>query len=122
MDAMLCQHLRELELRLLQPAVRRSPQALAELLDPHCLEYGASGARYSREQLIAGLVAETGFTCVADGFEFQALAPDVVQLRYVSSVRRGDEPAQCARRSSLWRYDEAGWRLLFHQATPIADY
>ncbi|MFT4248354.1 MAG: DUF4440 domain-containing protein [Pseudomonas sp.] len=119
MDEALCQHLREREQRLLEPAVRASRRALETLLDPQFVEYGASGRRFERADIVAELAGEASFECFAEDFEFLALAPDVVQVRYVSSVRRGGGPVCRARRSSLWRHGEAGWRIVFHQGTPI---
>lgn len=119
MDEALRLHLRELELRLLEPAVRASQEALEDLLDPQFLEYGSSGRRFERVDIVAELAGGASFEYSAEGFEFLALAPDVVQVRYVSSMRQGDGVFRIARRSSLWRRSEAGWRIVFHQGTPI---
>ncbi|KLD71822.1 nuclear transport factor 2 family protein [Xanthomonas pisi] len=113
--------LRGLELRLLDPQVRRSLPELEALLDPAFVEFGASGRRYTREEIIAALTASAAAAdYAADGFVCVLLAPQLAQLRYrtrahVDGVVRG------ALRSSLWRLDGACWRMLFHQATPFTE-
>ena len=47
--------LRELEERLLQPDVRRSPRALADLLADEFVEFGSSGRIFDKPQIIAAL-------------------------------------------------------------------
>lgn len=53
------------ELRLLEPAVRTSQEEAARLLDPEFTEVGASGRRWTREEMLAELPATEGGT--ADG-------------------------------------------------------
>ncbi|MDT9686498.1 DUF4440 domain-containing protein [Streptomyces sp. TRM76323] len=112
------------ELRLLEPDVRASRDEAARLLDPEFTEVGASGRRWTRDEMLAGLPGTAGD---AEGPHYEVsrmagvpLAPDLVHLTYetVADGRR-------ARRSSLWRRaaDGAGapWRLYYHQGTPVPD-
>lgn len=50
------------ELRLLEPAVRASREEAARLLDPEFTEIGASGRRWTREEMLAELSAMDGAT------------------------------------------------------------
>ena len=107
------------ELRLLDPAVRRAPEQVADLLHPDFLEFGASGRRWSRPDIIEELAAEQhpgGQQAVAQVSELTGtrLAPDVVLVTYVSQ----SESRRC-HRSSVWRQTPAGWRVFFHQGTII---
>ncbi|MFT4198201.1 MAG: DUF4440 domain-containing protein [Pseudoxanthomonas sp.] len=120
MDAVLAAHLCELERRLLDPVVRTSAAALQALLAPSFVEFGASGRRFDRTELLSLLPGEEDFVCSAGEFEAVMLAPDLVQLRYVSTLQCGGTLRR-ARRSSLWQRDTTGWRMLFHQGTPIPD-
>ncbi|MDT0323845.1 nuclear transport factor 2 family protein, partial [Streptomyces millisiae] len=43
------------ELQLLDPDVRMSPSLAAELLDPEFIEVGASGRRWTYEEMLAAL-------------------------------------------------------------------
>jgi glyoxylase I family protein len=59
-------HLLELETRLHQPELRASAQALMELMDEEFLEFGASGAVWTRDAVIQTLCGERGAgECVA---------------------------------------------------------
>ena len=120
-DDALAAHLRDLEDALLDPAVRASGALLDDLLAPDVVEFGASGRRYDREALVRLLAAHPRTDgVVIEDFVLRRLAPDVALVTYRS--RHGDEPGGTggprANRSSIWRRDETGWRLVFHQGTP----
>ncbi|UXA52290.1 DUF4440 domain-containing protein [Xanthomonas prunicola] len=119
-DTLLAQ-LRTLELHLLDPQLRATVQVLEALLDPAFVEFGTSGRRYTRREVIAALSAPGGAAeYYADGFECVRLAPDLAQLRYRSMDCRHGVKRQ-ALRSSLWRNNAAGWKLLFHQGTLFTE-
>ncbi|NEC66697.1 DUF4440 domain-containing protein [Streptomyces sp. SID9727] len=103
------------ELRLLEPAVRASPDAVGELLDPEFTEFGASGRRYDRVSILAVTSAVEDDDPGPDVSDLSGsmLAPDLVHLTYVTE-RNG----RLCRRSSLWRRTGEQWRLYFHQGTP----
>ncbi|MFI2640092.1 DUF4440 domain-containing protein [Streptomyces sp. NPDC018610] len=103
------------ELRLLAPEVRASADRVLELLDPEFTEIGASGRWWDRESILE----VTGDGSVSEGCPVEVsemsgvvLAPGVVHLTYLS-----DHGGRRARRSSLWRLTESGWRVYFHQGT-----
>ncbi|MFE2291237.1 DUF4440 domain-containing protein [Streptomyces sp. NPDC059452] len=110
------------ELQLLDPDVRVS-RALAErLLDPEFVEVGASGRRWTYEEMLAALPHLDGGG-VDGGPRYEpsdmagvVLAPGLVHLTYES-----DFGGNRARRSSLWRRQDGGtaWRMYYHQATPV---
>lgn len=105
------------ELRLLDPAVRRSPTAVDGLLHPEFAEFGASGRKWDRESMTAE-IAEADMTPheapVASEVRGVQLADGIVQVTYVT-----ESQGRRARRSSLWlRSDDGAWRLYFHQGTP----
>ncbi|RAJ53965.1 hypothetical protein K388_05755 [Streptomyces sp. KhCrAH-43] len=103
------------ELRLLEPEVRASPEAVSELLDPEFTEFGASGRRYDRSSVLAvtSAVEEYGPGPEVTDLSGRLLAPDLVHLTY-STVRDG----LLFRRSSVWRRSGGTWRMYFHQGTP----
>ncbi len=86
-----------------------------ELLDPEFREIGASGRLWSRSEIIASLVERSRASdepIKASDMVGVLLAPGVVHLTYVS-----DDGGRRARRSSVWRRTDRGWRLYFHQGT-----
>jgi hypothetical protein len=103
------QHVVALELSLLDPDVRRSPERVQRLLHPDFREFGASGRAWDREAIVASLAADPGTAWEASEVEAREVARGVVLVTY----RAGG-----SLRSSLWVEGPDGWRVLFHQGTP----
>ncbi len=111
------------ELQLMDPTVRASRPLAARLLDPEFVEVGASGRRWTYEEMLAALPGldggdGNGPRFAPSGMTGVVLAPGIVHLTYESAIG-----GRRARRSSLWRKrsGEAGadWRMYYHQATPV---
>jgi ribonuclease HI len=102
----------ELELRLLDPAVRADPAEVERLLHPEFREIGASGRMWDRDSMVAALAEEPGTGATASEVEARMVAHEVVLVTYVSESAAGR-----SLRSSLWVRGEDGWRVLFHQGT-----
>lgn len=109
------------ELRLMDPGVRTSRELAAQLLDPEFVEVGASGRRWSYEQMLAELPdmagnSENGPRYEPSDMTGVVLAPGLVHLTYETVI--GGRRARC---SSLWRKrgEETGWQMYYHQATPV---
>lgn len=108
-----------LEESLLQPAVRSSPAALAELLADDFIEFGSSGKIYSQQQLVDLLPHETEVAYSLYDFQVRELAPAVVLATYrTTRTTAGGRQKSHALRSSIWGRTDGRWRLLFHQGTP----
>ncbi len=108
----------ELELQLQRPDVRAEPGAVEALLHPGFSEFGASGRRWGRTEMIAALAAgqPAGEEPVITAAEMTGtrLAGDVIHLTYISQ-RAGRR----ALRSSIWLRTPDGWRVYFHQGTLV---
>ncbi|MET8843893.1 nuclear transport factor 2 family protein [Streptomyces rubiginosohelvolus] len=111
------------ELQLLDPRVRASRSLAARLLDPEFVEVGASGRRWTYEEMLAALPELDGGGRDGDRPRFEPsrmvgvlLAPGIVHLTYETVI-----DGRRARRSSLWRRQdgETDWRMYYHQATPV---
>ncbi|MFF3887246.1 DUF4440 domain-containing protein [Streptomyces sp. NPDC001914] len=103
------------ELRLLDPAVRRSADLVAALLHPDFYEFGASGRIWDRASIVALLAAGTqdGGRTTTSRVKGVQLASDLVHLTFDT-----DDNGRRAHRSSLWRLFGNDWLLYFHQGTP----
>jgi len=108
----------DLELQLQKPEVRAQPAAAETLLHPGFSEFGASGRRWERTEMLAALAAEQpgGEEAAITATEMTGirLADDVIHLTYLSQ-RAGRR----ALRSSIWLRTPDGWRVYFHQGTLI---
>ena len=99
-----------LERELLRDEVRADPASVAALLHPEWEEIGASGRRWSRDELLAEI----------------APLPSPVELELLATHRISDDAQlvvwrsvgeSTALRSSLWVRSGASWRQRFHQGT-----
>lgn len=115
------------ELQLLDPAVRTSRALAARLLDPEFVEVGASGRRWTYEEMLAALPDLDGGSGSGEGdgdrprFEPSRMVGVVLASGIVHLTYETDFDGRRARRSSLWRRQdgETGWRMYYHQATPV---
>ncbi len=107
----------EAERRLLDPAVRADVRALTLLLAPGFREIGRSGTVWSRDAIIAALIADPG---VPDGrmedILVDVLAPQLYLLTYAHVTH-----TEVVRRASVWRASSRGLRMVFHQGTPVRE-
>ncbi|MCI1747481.1 MAG: DUF4440 domain-containing protein [Acidipropionibacterium sp.] len=113
-DQKLLVELTRLEKLALSDQVRGDPAQMSELLAPDFVEHGASGRLWTRGRLLAELAP------LASRPKFEALAlmrlgPDTVLLRW-----RERTGSKVVLRASIWSRGGAhGWRMRFHQATPV---
>ncbi len=116
------QILRTLEERLLDPTVRRDRAQVEALLDDEFCEFGRSGRAFDKPEILDLLEqeAELRYTLALEEFAPATLAEGVVLVTY-RSVRTDLESGKVlqARRSSIWILRADGWKMRFHQGTPI---
>jgi hypothetical protein len=103
------------ELRLLDPDVRRPD--LEALLHPDFTEVGPAGRRWARPEVITVLTSSPDRDLTprtATGLQGVRLSSSTVLVTYVS-----EQGAKRACRVSLWLRTGPGWRVYFHQSTPV---
>lgn len=115
-----------LELRLLDADVRASQEELNELLADAFIEFGSSGAVWTKAQIIAGLLGERASGAAvarrADGLQVKLLAEGVALVTYRATRRHRDDASEVhSLRSSLWKHDGRRWRMIFHQGTRVGS-
>jgi hypothetical protein len=106
---------RDLETRLLDPAVRASREAVQQLLAEDFVEFASSGEIFDRPAILEALAAEAKAGApprMLDDFRMQALSPDAVLVTYRSETR-----GKRTLRSSIWKKIGGRWQMLFHQGT-----
>lgn len=107
-----------LERSLLQPAVRASAAELDALLADEFREIGASGRAFGKDEVLARLPEESGVAFTVAEMNVQLLGSDHALVTY-RATRRAGGVDQASWRSSLWRREATGWRMLYHQGTPL---
>ena len=111
------QHVRALELRLLDPAVRRDRGEVDRLLHPDFEEFGASGRVWGKASVLESLSADISPPPVVSGLRSARLSGDAMLVTY-----RAQRPgASASLRASVWLRDAEGWRVRFHQGTPTPE-
>jgi hypothetical protein len=106
-----------LERELQTAECRRDRTRLMALLAEDFLEVGASGRVWNRASTLELLDAEPGDDPV---IEVHDLTGRVVGDGFVLTRWDSDRGGRRARRTSLWRRDPGGWRLVHHQGTLLA--
>ncbi len=120
-DAVLTNYIRGLEEKLLDPVVRSSPEALSELLANDFIEFGSFGQRFSKEDILDALPAETSIRFTLSDFALRPLAPGVALATYQVQRFTAGEPLRRSLRSSIWFLRDGHWQMLFHQGTPAKN-
>lgn len=116
MEETLFRYLVDLELKLLRAEVRASRDALDALIAEDFMEIGAIGRSFGKQEVLERLPRERGISFEASDFSGRQLAPDVALLNY-RSVRGDGSGDRASLRSSIWRREASGWRMVFHQGT-----
>ena len=105
-----------LERSLLTTEVRGDASRLAELLHPDFEEIGVSGRLWDRDTTIQALTSAPASDAeLASVVGVSRPASDTMLVIFETSGPRG-----LARRSSLWVRTASGWKLRFHQGTPLS--
>lgn len=121
---MLLELLRAQEIELHQTAVRHDPARLQALLHPAFEEFGRSGTVYSRDSIVAALLAESeGPAIWSQDYALTPLGDALAQLTYRSAnLDASGRLSRFTLRSSLWQHTAAGWQMRFHQGTPTRRF
>ncbi|MCA0988331.1 DUF4440 domain-containing protein [Guptibacillus algicola] len=104
----------ELEKQLLQPEIRSSKKDVERLLDDDFEEFGKSGRRLNKEDVLKGLSEEKPVQFTMDSSKVVALSDDVMLITY-SLIK--DDCQSKSLRSSIWRCKNGKWKMFFHQGT-----
>ena len=100
--------LQRLEEELLRPDVRRFPEKMAALLANAFVEFGSSGRRYGKADLLATAAhLEEGWRSRRE-FAATALAPSIALVTSRRMLHTSDGRAQHAWRSSIERHTAHG--------------
>ena len=106
------------ERMLLDPVVRTNRIEVEGLLDPAFIEIGLSGRLWSREAMFTAL-REPPMSSGLSHAELlevgvEQVGPRLYLLTYLLELEAG-----ATRRSSIWRLDRQGPRIVVHQGTRI---
>jgi len=107
----------ELERELQTASCRRDADRMRVLLADDFEEVGASGRVWDLASTLELVASESGADeIVVHDLTGRVVADGMVLLRWDS-----DRGGRRARRTSLWRRDPQGWRLVHHQGTLLPE-
>ncbi|MFN7729992.1 MAG: DUF4440 domain-containing protein [Bdellovibrio sp.] len=107
------------EKALIDPTTRKNPEVLYPLLSPTFFEFGCSGRVWQRPDTIKGLSSTDAANADAADFKLHRLSSDVVLLTFKTLKLDGSGNSSSALRSSIWKKNENGWQMMFHQGTKM---
>lgn len=110
-------HIIELEMKLLDPEIRKSEATVDSLFDDSFIEFGTSGRTYDKKIIIERLSHEVPSKVEATDFVPVQLSEDVVQLRFKTKRISDDGSVVFSLRSSIWKGQGETWKMVFHQGT-----
>ncbi len=111
--------LNHLEESLWNNETRFDKDYMDKILDPDFIEFGRSGRLYKREDTLGVSKDEALTEYSLEDFQIRQIDKKVFLVTYVSRVMF--EELEVANRSSLWLKTEKGWKLQFHQGTPVIN-
>ncbi len=111
------EQLKKLEESLWISETRFHNDYMNSILSPDFFEFGRSGRIYTKEQSLSAPMQEIHAKFPLKNFEVHQITDDVVLVTYVSEVQY--EELEVGNRSSLWLRTLDGWKLKFHQGTPV---
>ena len=111
----------ELELALARRDEAAIPGGYEAVIDEAFVEFGSSGRRWERDEILELLTSEPRTDAVRiEAFEAFEIGQGVVLVNYETvGLEPSGGPTLRRRRSSLWLRADDGYRLRFHQGTPV---
>ncbi len=101
--ASLSEQLLELEKKLLDPVLRRTPEMLAPMLADDFVEFGSSGRTYDKKQVLYQLSRQLPAQLTIEEFRVVELAPDTALVTYRARAESADRKGEkYSLRSSIW--------------------
>lgn len=91
------------------------------ILHPDFSEVGMSGRTHTREDTLESTSREVDLAVrlPLEGYRLELVDEDVALVRYTSH-HTVDGAERHGHRTSIWIKTDSGWRLRFHQGTPLA--
>lgn len=120
----LAQELIDLEKSLFADEVRSSLEKAAALLHDDFIEISQSGRRYGKAEVLDSFARNpaSGSQYKASEFQVRLLAGDLAQVLFETiSIPKSDTVPRRALRSSVWKFHDGRWQMIFHQGTIKGD-
>lgn len=124
-DKLLSKIIYENECELLKSEVRKSAERIKELMAEDFIEFTSSGnvAFYKVGEVFQGKDDNTELNWEIKDFNIRELSNDCVLAMYkVIKHDEIDESKKYSLRSSIWKYYNGQWKMVFHQGTVTSKF
>ncbi len=109
------------EIALLDPITRKNPENLFHLLGTSFFEIGCSGKVWQRPDAIKGLCSSIAPNINATDFSLHRITSEVALLTFKTTKIDENGNSSLVLRSSIWKKNETGWQMIFHQGTKTSS-
>ncbi|WP_242966799.1 DUF4440 domain-containing protein [Desulfosporosinus sp. FKA] len=93
------------------------------LLADDFVEFGSSGRTYDKIQVVEGLPHSPTVPTVIEDFQVKVLSSYVVLATYRAvKANESREEMRNSLRSSIWRFTDGRWQIVFHQGTRSMEF
>ena len=112
--------IKNFEIELLQPEIRKSTERLDELIADEFIEIGESGKQYNKQDILSALPMQTGLKFSLSDFKATEISSDVFLATFhlEKEITKSREKI-ISLRSSIWKNKNGKWQIVFHQGTKI---
>ncbi len=111
------ERLRALEESLWRPETRFNQDYMSRILSPDFIEFGRSGRVYQRADTLNTPEGPIKAKMPLENLDVRLIDANVALVTYISREEYGQ--VRVSNRSSIWSRTEDGWRIRFHQGTPV---
>src|SRR5438309_1473208 len=117
----LAEKLLELEKKLLDPDLRRTPEKLAPMLADDFVEFGSSGHAYDKQRILFLLKRQVPARLLIEEFRVLEVSTSAALVTYRACSESNRMGASRSLRSSLWVLRGDAWQMVFHQGTNVPE-
>jgi hypothetical protein len=118
----LAEVLLELEKKLVDPDLRRTPEKLAPLLADDFMEFGSSGHSYDKRRILFLLKRHVPARLLIEEFRVIEVSESAALVTYRACSESTELTAgRYSLRSSLWVLRHGAWQMVFHQGTNVPE-
>jgi len=118
-------HILQLENELLKLEIRKSSQKINELIAEDFIEFTSSGGIYHYKKGDVFLEQNDNRELIWEILDFQVkqLAEGCILAMYkIIKHSEKNENKKYSLRSSIWKYNDGKWKMLFHQGTLTSSF
>ena len=112
--------IKNLEDEINTPVARNNPFRLNELIADEFIEIGATGKKWDKGSIVRELLKEENIEINTSNFTVRELSEDLRLAMYLSvKINKSDKTEIKSIRSSIWKFIDGNWKIIFHQGTLI---